>query len=206
MIPQAQANHVTPTVVPGNPDCSQGDDFKIDDTPTNGTHGSITITGADETDGHSFDFTSTELVIEVIVKGGNNANVYDYSPEGTLADTGLVAPDNKGEQQPQISHVTFCFGGTGPTTTTTEAETTTTTETEVEATTTTETETETVVGGVVIEADPTPPPAAPAPEVAAEVLAATGPNDGLLVLAGAFLVLGGLAIAFAGPTKELELS
>ncbi len=57
------------------------------------------------------DWSSNIGVDAVLVKGGNNANVYFYT-EAT-SDTGLVTPDSS-----DISHVSFCYdepviGGTG---------------------------------------------------------------------------------------------
>ncbi len=73
--------------------------------------GVITIT---KVDGNAFDFTSTQPVQVVVVKGGTLSayNVYDYTPlGGTLGDDGLTT--KKGQE---ISHVSFCYtpGGTTP--------------------------------------------------------------------------------------------
>ena len=60
------------------------------------------------------DWTSNIGVDAVIVKGGNNANVYTYDPPAEeTSDTGLLTPDSSA-----ISHVSFCYdepviGGTG---------------------------------------------------------------------------------------------
>ena len=60
------------------------------------------------------DWSSNIGVDAVIVKGGNNANVYTYDPPAEeTSDTGLLTPDSSA-----ISHVTFCYdepviGGTG---------------------------------------------------------------------------------------------
>lgn len=122
----ATATHVTPVVVPGNPDCADlgySFGFKIDAqvignnltfTFTTGTqHGyptvvtsgpqdpnnSVTITS----DGTSFDWSATLGIDAVIVKGGPNANVYEYDPEET-SDTGLTTPAGQ-----EISHIEFCY-------------------------------------------------------------------------------------------------
>ena len=62
-------------------------------------------------DPDSFDWVLLDdsvQVMAVIVKGGNLANIYLY--DGTVAaDEGLTPPLNGGEQNPQISHVEFCF-------------------------------------------------------------------------------------------------
>lgn len=52
-------------------------------------------------------WTSNFPIDCVLVKGGLDAYKYTYS--GAMADSGLRAPQNPGEQIPQISHVTFCF-------------------------------------------------------------------------------------------------
>ena len=45
----------------------------------------------------------------VIVKGGDLANIYFYDGTAARHDEGLTPPLNGGEQNPQISHVEFCF-------------------------------------------------------------------------------------------------
>jgi uncharacterized repeat protein (TIGR01451 family) len=47
-------------------------------------------------------------VMAVIVKGGDLANIYYYDGSAT-SDNGLTPPLNGGDQNPQISHVEFCF-------------------------------------------------------------------------------------------------
>ena len=44
----------------------------------------------------------------MIVKGGDLANIYYYDGSVT-SDAGLTPPLNGGDQNPQISHVEFCF-------------------------------------------------------------------------------------------------
>jgi len=121
------AAHVDPVLVPGNPDC--GDlgfaiGFKID-PPIPGTYpfvagpntvftglsapdpaNSFTFTSPD---GIYFDWTSTLPLDVVIVKGGPDANVYNYSPEET-SDTGLHSPINPSNGTPfAISHIEICY-------------------------------------------------------------------------------------------------
>lgn len=94
-----------------NPSCQElGYDFgfKIDSPPFAGTHdidglNSVTITE----DGTYFDWEATLGMDAVIVKGGDNANVYEYSPEAT-SGSGLHSPP-KGENIPEISHIEFCY-------------------------------------------------------------------------------------------------
>lgn len=104
---------VTPVPYPGNPSCVElgfplgGDDFKIEN-PVSGTYellfGTVTITTED---GIYFDWTSTFNVFGVIVKGGPNANLYDYRPDGSYGDYGLHSPIHGGSI-PEISHIEFC--------------------------------------------------------------------------------------------------
>lgn len=133
--PWASATHVTPTEQAGNPSCPAGTtELKVEPVDS-GTHTSgarsVTLTKTNS----SFDWTSNSSVLVVIVKGGPNANVYDYRPGGATSDTGLHAPINESNNKPYgLSHVSFCFGeGPPPTTTTTTdpkpTETTTTTTT-----------------------------------------------------------------------------
>jgi hypothetical protein len=60
-------------------------------------------------DGTYFDWQSLWPVCAVIVKGGNNANVYLYDPAAT-SGSGLHAPANQGGNIAAVSHVTFVFG------------------------------------------------------------------------------------------------
>lgn len=70
---------------------------KIDE---NGNHGSFTIFNSD---GYTFDWSSTVPVVAVIVKAGPDAYVYRY-PGGSYGDTELYAPNDK-----EVSHTTFCM-------------------------------------------------------------------------------------------------
>jgi hypothetical protein len=90
-----------------NPQCSDlgyDNGFKIDD-PVSGIYNGVTITLTE--DGTAFDWSSTFGIDAVIAKGGNDANIYYYND--SLGDYGLMAPLNNGNQQPQISHVNFCW-------------------------------------------------------------------------------------------------
>ncbi|HEU4540164.1 MAG TPA: SpaA isopeptide-forming pilin-related protein [Jiangellaceae bacterium] len=112
---------VTPTGVHGNPSCSDvlntGDflfEFKLD-PPQEGTFpltfdglsGTVTVDITDST--FDFTFTGDFVAAGVIVKGGPNANFYDYRPNGSADDTGLHAPVNPSNGQFfGISHISFC--------------------------------------------------------------------------------------------------
>ncbi|GAA5112515.1 hypothetical protein [Haloechinothrix salitolerans] len=99
----AAAASVTPTVLSGNPDCTG--DLKIEPVES-GTYGPVTIT----VHGSSFDFSSTVLVTDVIVKGGPDANWYDYG-DGVFSDTDLTAPINAKNGKPYgLSHLCFSLG------------------------------------------------------------------------------------------------
>jgi hypothetical protein len=59
-------------------------------------------------DGTFVDWTSDFGIGAVIVKGGNAANVYEYSPQ-KFSDTDLASPLNEGGQRPTLSNLTFCW-------------------------------------------------------------------------------------------------
>jgi hypothetical protein len=62
--------------------------------------------------GSLFDFTieDGDAVAAVVVKGGDNANLFDYRPGGNLADTDLHAPVNPmNDQFYGLSHLSFCW-------------------------------------------------------------------------------------------------
>ena len=104
LAPAAQATHVSPTYVAGNPSCADlGLDTitKFEPVRTE-TDSGIAMTKS----GDTISFTSTVAVDAVIVKGGPNANVYSYAFD-TFADSGLSAPDNGGKPY-GLSHVEFC--------------------------------------------------------------------------------------------------
>lgn len=111
------AAHVTPTFVPGNPDCADlGYDFGFKPQPEPPPSGTYTFPAPDGvntltlvSDGTFFDWTSTLALDAVIVKGGPNANVYLYDPEET-SDTGLHSPINPNNNLPfAISHIEVCY-------------------------------------------------------------------------------------------------
>jgi hypothetical protein len=99
---------VAQEVVPGNPDC--GDLGLISLTKfepvDSGTQDGVTITV--DVDEPFFDWTSQIGIDAVIVKGGNNANVYHY--DEATSDGGLHAPINPKNNQPfGLSHIEFCY-------------------------------------------------------------------------------------------------
>ena len=102
--------------VSGNPTCPSGTagagSIKIESNELvsgyNDGRISIPFRGGDP---DSFDWTLLDHSVEVmavIVKGGDLANIYFYDGSVT-SDSGLTPPLNGGEQNPQISHVLFCF-------------------------------------------------------------------------------------------------
>jgi hypothetical protein len=107
------AASVTPQVVSGNPSCvGLGYTYGFKPQPEPPPSGTYTIPGTSYTvtidsDGTSFDWTSTLGIDAVIVKGGPAANVYRYTPE-SFGDTDLVSPNNP-TTPPEISHIEFCY-------------------------------------------------------------------------------------------------
>lgn len=121
-------NGVTPIYVLNNPNCCDlgyaDFGFKLNGAP-DGTftftneggeltcgkppqdpNNSVTIS---TTDGIYFNWNSTLSIDAVIVKGGNNANVYVYDPE-SKGDTELHPPINPNNGKPYaISHIEFCY-------------------------------------------------------------------------------------------------
>jgi hypothetical protein len=112
----AQASHVTPVLVPGNPTCAQlaPDTIELRVQPVvDGTYGdgtlSVTIDVRDTAQGPVFDFTANIGVDAVFVKGGPDGNLYAYTPEIT-ADTDLHAPVNPANNRYfGLSHILFCY-------------------------------------------------------------------------------------------------
>ncbi|GAA3298050.1 hypothetical protein GCM10020295_32670 [Streptomyces cinereospinus] len=114
---------------PGNPACPDGNptfadleeygfgDFpclggpiRIENPQEGDQAGPVTITNIDPD--NTFDFTVDEdfAVIGVIVKGGPNANVYDYRPNGIQEDTNLHAPVNPNNNTFYgLSYIDFCY-------------------------------------------------------------------------------------------------
>jgi hypothetical protein len=90
-------------------ECAQLGEFefslKVDDwDQENGMDGDYdNVISILNSNGYTFDWSSTHGIGAVIVKAGNGANVWFYDPQA-YSDSGLYAYDNK-----EISHVTFCW-------------------------------------------------------------------------------------------------
>ena len=122
LVVQSHATLVTPEVWNDNPDCEDigcvdmyGVSLKINSF-TSGTYlfddniNSVTIStyvGSGGSDVSYFDWTSTLGINCIIVKGGDDSNVYQYDP-AAFGDTGLYTPINDGGNLAQISHIEFC--------------------------------------------------------------------------------------------------
>lgn len=109
MAPAAMASTVEPTLIAGNPSCEGG--VKIQPV-TSGSYlgGAITITTANTAMGQEFSFTANGVFVhQLIVKGGPNANLYDYSALGGVSsDSGLHSPLNASNGRWYgLSHVCF---------------------------------------------------------------------------------------------------
>jgi hypothetical protein len=107
---------VAPIFVEGNPTCeSLGYPLGIKvDPPASGVfsvgNGEVTVElyGEDGDDFLYLDWTSTYPIMAVIVKGGPNANLYDYDPV-SFGDVGLHSPLKENGDPYAISHFNFCF-------------------------------------------------------------------------------------------------
>ena len=117
-----------PILVPGNPSCAtempgaflfevkrepvQDETVPLTFTLDDGTvlTGTLVIDVNESAQTVSFTLTGDFEALGVIVKGGPNANFYDYRPGGTTSDTGLHAPVNPNNQQFYgLSHLSFCL-------------------------------------------------------------------------------------------------
>lgn len=122
----ASGNGVQPTEHSGNPTCSAFFDaseflfeFKLEPVADgtfplafNGLTGSVTVDVRDTSLGQVFDFSFSGdfVALGVFVKGGPGGNLYDYSPDGEDADTGLHAPVNASNGRYfGLSHISFCL-------------------------------------------------------------------------------------------------
>jgi uncharacterized repeat protein (TIGR01451 family) len=124
---------VAAMLVSGNPSCAALGytyEFKVDEEPTSGktytasdnvvveVGGSlgfeVTMTTTDTAAGQVLSFSANLPVWAVIVKGGPNANVYDYAATSltdVTADANLHAPEQPvgSGTYAGLSHVSFCF-------------------------------------------------------------------------------------------------
>jgi hypothetical protein len=111
------AASVAPILHVGNAteaDCPAGTTgIKINGGDPSGSAGGITVNVTYNAD-DSIDFAATGgLVAVAFVKGGNDANRYNYSP-AVASDTNLISPDNNGGQTPTVSHTVFCVVAAPP--------------------------------------------------------------------------------------------
>ncbi|WP_225830149.1 hypothetical protein [Streptomyces sp. NK08204] len=131
-LPRPRATHVQPTVVGGDPTCSDllpSDSFLFESKLTSpkdldnfglafdGRTGKLDLDVHDTTQGQAFDFSVTGdfVVVGVVAKGGPTANFYDYSPTGEVADPDLHAPvDDQTDKYHDLSRISFCLGETAP--------------------------------------------------------------------------------------------
>ena len=110
----AGAASVTPDFMAGNPDCAAlgagwTSILKVE-PPKSGDFSSGGWDIHVDANGSAFDWTASKGVDAVIVKGGDNSNVYKYVPAST-GDTNLTAPVNPNTNQPYgLSHLEFCDG------------------------------------------------------------------------------------------------
>jgi hypothetical protein len=109
-------NGIQPVFIGGNPDCADlgfSNEFRHQPV-VGGTFGdgtlSVTITLQSLPQGPGFDWTSNIDVLGVIVKGGPNANFYNYG-SGSTGDGDLHAPVNPNNNTFfGLSHLSFCYG------------------------------------------------------------------------------------------------
>lgn len=87
------------------------------ESPNDGTYpfdeggGTFTLTWSSApgtTERNTVTWSSTFGIDAVILKAGENANVYTYNPEAT-SDSGLVTPNNASGKPAAISHITLCY-------------------------------------------------------------------------------------------------
>jgi len=109
------ATHVDPEKKDGNPTCKDFEpegvdwtEFKIEPVES-GDYSDGTLNVTLDVDRSHFDWESNLGVSAVVVKGGPNANLYEYTPPAT-EDDGLHAPINPANDRPfGLSHVSFCY-------------------------------------------------------------------------------------------------
>jgi hypothetical protein len=131
----ASGDGVQPIFVAGNPSCLDvmaATQFLFErkqqppqDATINltfgGLSGTLVVVVNESAQTFSFTLTGDFVAAGVIVKGGSNANFYDYRPDGNAADTRLHAPVNPMNGKFYgLSHISFCLMGNGPATETPE--------------------------------------------------------------------------------------
>lgn len=115
---------VQPILKTGNPDCSDvmtSAQFLFEhkqDPPKDATinltfgalSGTLVVSVNENAETFRFTLTGDFVAAGVIVKGGSNANFYDYRPDGNPADTFLHAPLNQNTGKFHgLSHISFCL-------------------------------------------------------------------------------------------------
>jgi hypothetical protein len=113
-------NGVQPVFIGGNPDCADlgfTEELRVDPaasgTFSDGTL-TVTTTIGSVAQGPVVAWTSNIAVLGVIIKGGPNANFYDYGA-GSTGDGNLHAPVNPNNNMFYgLSHFSFCYGETPP--------------------------------------------------------------------------------------------
>jgi carbohydrate-binding DOMON domain-containing protein len=156
----------------------------------------------------TFDWSSTIGIDAVYVKGGSGgSNLYVYAPTAQspeqFSDDGLTTPGTSGNG---VSHMSFCYDESNPTTTTTAPTTTTTaptTTTTAPTTTTTAPTTTTVavLGQQVTTTTTTAPVQVLGTQT--EALAVTGAENGTLVAVSLGLIALGLGLIVLGNGHRL---
>lgn len=106
-VPWAGAAHVEPQLVQDNPSCSDfgyASELKVEPVDDGvKSDGTLTVNLDVNEKKQTFSWTSDIPIGAVIVKGGPDANLYDYG-SGSQGDTNLKAPGTAG-----LSHVSFCY-------------------------------------------------------------------------------------------------
>jgi hypothetical protein len=106
------ATTVTPTYMAGNPTCADLNaawhEVKAD-PPSTATYTDGTLSVDMTVTNGVVDWSANFPIDAVIVKGGPNANIYNYSPN-VASDSGLVTPPNGPTKNYGLSHVDFCYG------------------------------------------------------------------------------------------------
>jgi uncharacterized repeat protein (TIGR01451 family) len=120
----ASGDGVQPVLKGGNPSCLDvmaAGDFLFErkqDPPRDATiqlsfdglSGTLVVSVNDTNQTFGYRLTGDFVAAGVIVKGGSNANFYDYRPAGNAADTRLHAPVNPANGTFYgLSHISFCL-------------------------------------------------------------------------------------------------